>query len=121
MGNRKHGYSYYPLFLGFISAAVLIVVLVLILDNHLYRAWIIAFSLTTFALVGIDKALAIGDRDRIPENVLHLFTLLGGFAGQLAGRLLFHHKTNSQKHPAFNFVLVLSFLLWAGLAYLLFA
>ncbi len=76
-------------------------------------------SVTTFALFGVDKALAKAGRGRIPEIVLHAFTLLGGFPGQLLGRLIFRHKINFSRHPAFNIVLAVSALLWVGLVLLL--
>ena len=119
MSRRGHGYSYYPMLLGFLATAILLLFLVFLLGLHLFPAWIIAFSLTTFALFGFDKGLAKADKDRIPENVLHLFTILGGFPGQLIGRLLFRHKVNFSKHPLFNIVLIASTILWLIIAFLL--
>ena len=119
MSKRGHGYSYYPMLLGFIATAVMLLILVFLLGLQLYLAWIIAFSLTTFALFGFDKGQAKAGRDRIPENVLHLFTILGGFPGQLIGRILFHHKTNFSNHPSFTIVLIISAILWTAIAYFL--
>ena len=120
MSRRGHDYSYYPLLLGFIVTLILLLLLVFLLGLPLFPAWIIAFSLTTFAMFGFDKGMATAGKDRVPENVLHLFTILGGFPGQLIGRLLFHHKINISQHPLFNIVLIGSAILWAGLAYLFF-
>ena len=119
MSRRGHGYSYYPLILGFIATAILLLLLVFLLGLHLFPAWIIAFSLTTFALIGFDKVMAKADKDRIPENVLHLFTILGGFPGQLIGRVVFRHKTNFSRHPLFNIVLIASATLWVTIVFLL--
>lgn len=103
--------------IGLVATAAILLVLVFLLGLHLYPAWIISFSVTTIALFGIDKGLAKAGSDRIPENVLHLFTVLGGFPGQLLGRILFHHKTNFSKHPSFNIVLVASTILWVIIGY----
>jgi uncharacterized membrane protein YsdA (DUF1294 family) len=120
MSRRGHSYSYYPLLLGFIVTLILLLILVFLLGLSLFPAWIIAFSLTTFAMFGFDKGMATAGKNRVPENVLHLFTILGGFPGQLTGRLLFHHKIDFSKHPFFNIILIASAILWAGLTYLLF-
>jgi uncharacterized membrane protein YsdA (DUF1294 family) len=80
-------------------------------------AWLGGFSLTTFILFGLDKVMALTGRNRIPERVLHIFTLSGGFLGQFLGRLLFRHKINFSRHPRFNIILITSLLLWAGIAY----
>lgn len=117
--SRRHSYSYYPALLGLIGAAVLFILLLLITDWPIWLIWLIALSVITFVLFGVDKALAKAGRGRIPEIVLHAFTLLGGFPGQLLGRLLFRHKINASRHPAFNIVLVASILLWAALALLI--
>jgi len=119
MSRRGHGYSYYPLLLGFIVTLILLLLLVFLLGMSLFPAWIIAFSLTTFAMFGFDKGMATAGKDRVPENVLHLFTILGGFPGQLIGRLLFHHKSNFSKHPLFNIVLIASAIIWVTIAFFL--
>ncbi len=119
MSRRGHGYSYYPLLLGFIATLILLLLLVLVLDLALFPAWILAFSVTTFSLFGFDKGMAKAGKDRVPENVLHLFTILGGFPGQFFGRLLFRHKVNFSKHPLFNIILIASFILWVTIAILL--
>jgi len=119
MSRRGHGYSYYPLLLGFIATLILLLLLVFVLNLPLFPAWILAFSLTTFSLFGYDKGMAKAGKNRVPENVLHFFTILGGFPGQFIGRLLFRHKINFSKHPLFNIVLIASALLWVTIAVLL--
>ena len=71
-------------------------------------------------MFGIDKGLAKADQARIPEAVLHMFTLLGGFPGQFLGRIVFRHKTNFQKHPSFTIVLIISIVIYGILGYFLF-
>ncbi len=116
---RRHSTNYYPVLLGLIGAAALFILLLFFTTWPIWLIWIIALSVTTFFLFAVDKALANAGRGRIPEIVLHTFTLLGGFPGQLLGRLVFRHKINFSRHPAFNIVLVVSLLLWAALALLL--
>ena len=54
---------------------------------------------------------------RVPENVFHLFTILGGIVGQHLGRSMFSHKTNIQRHPSFVRVELLSVFIWAILLF----
>lgn len=117
-----HGrsYQYRFAFLGFAATAILFGLILLLTGWHLYVVWLISINLTTFALFGIDKGLSKTDQVRIPEGVLHLFTILGGALGQWLGRTIFHHKTNFERHPAFRIVLIASLLLQGVLIYLLF-
>ena len=117
--SRRHGYSYYPILLGLISAAALFILLLFLTDWSITLIWLSALSLATFILFGVDKALAKAGRSRVPEIVLHAFTVLGGFPGQLLGRLIFRHKINFSRHPAFNIVLIVSALLWVAIIFLL--
>lgn len=55
-----------------------------------------AFSLLTFALYYLDKSAARAGARRISERTLHIFSLLGGWPGALAGQKLFRHKTRKQ-------------------------
>ena len=70
-----------------------------------YLVWLLVVSLATFVLYGVDKAQAKRDGLRVPENLLHLMALLGGFPGGFSGRAGFHHKT---RKPAFAWVLWIS-------------
>lgn len=69
----------------------------------------------TFLLYAADKSAARrGDR-RIPENVLHLFALLGGWIGALLAQRLFRHKTGKRAFQSVFLLTVLAngaFLLW---------
>ncbi len=53
----------------------------------------VAFSSLAFALYGSDKSAAKNDRWRIPESVLHLLDLLGGWPGALFAQMFFRHKS----------------------------
>jgi uncharacterized membrane protein YsdA (DUF1294 family) len=78
-----------------------------------YWLWLVALSLLTFGWYGFDKRQAQRDGLRVPELLLHLLALAGGFAGGWLGRGLFHHKTRKSNFTA---VLVFSTLLHFGLA-----
>ncbi|MBP7891512.1 MAG: DUF1294 domain-containing protein [Arenimonas sp.] len=61
----------------------------------------------TVVLYGLDKSAARrGDR-RIPENMLHLLALMGGWPGAFLAQRLFHHKTEKR---AFQCVFLLTVL-----------
>lgn len=82
-----------------------------------YVVYLIVVNLVTFGLFGLDKGLSKAGIMRIPEWVLHAFTLAGGFVGQFLGRRAFHHKINRQEHPLFDPVLIGGALLTAALFY----
>jgi uncharacterized membrane protein YsdA (DUF1294 family) len=67
--------------------------------------WYGTTSTVLFALYGLDKAQSRMDGRRIPEKVLHMLAVAGGFPGGLLGRSLFHHKT---RKPLFLVILVCS-------------
>ena len=73
-----------------------------------YGIWIAALSLTTGVMFVLDKVLSKTGETRIPELILHLFTLAGGFPGQFLGRVIARHKTNFRKHPSFAIVFIAS-------------
>lgn len=102
-GSRRHGpYRRYEL-VGGIAGPLLALILVSVLDIPAYPTWIVALSVATFALYGFDKRQAIAKRGRVPELVLHVFALAGGFPGGWSGRWAFKHKT---RHAAFLLVLL---------------
>ena len=63
-----------------------------------------AFS---FLIYGADKAAARRGGRRVPENVLHLCALLGGWMGALLAQRVFHHKTGKRR---FQFVFLITVL-----------
>lgn len=76
-----------------------------------YLGWLVVASLATFVLYGVDKAQAQREGLRVPENLLHLMALIGGFPGGFAGRAAFHHKT---RKPVFAWVLWISLVIHVG-------
>jgi uncharacterized membrane protein YsdA (DUF1294 family) len=106
----------YRLIFGLVASilsGLVLALAVLQLSLPFYTAWVVALALTTFLLYGLDKRLAQSGRQavRVPELVLNLLALAGGFAGAWAGRHLFRHKTNLERHRGMFIVLVLSTLL----------
>jgi len=114
----------YTSFFG-ILALVLVMALYLPLyvsgQMPLYFAWLAGVSLTTFVLYGLDKGLSKIRRFavRVPELILNLLALAGGFTGAWLGIVIWHHKTNLRRHWAMAVVLLVSTLLHGGLIYLI--
>lgn len=117
---RRHRYQFNATIIATLVTMLLIAILIFTTQLRPYVVWLISLSITTFALFGVDKALSRSTRARIPESILHLFTLLGGFPGQFIGRLVFHHKTNFKQHPSFTIVLIISIVLQALLVFVFF-
>ena len=112
--------SPYALFGGIALAVGLGVILLLVWGFKLnwYLAWILVWSVVTFAFYGYDKRQAIAQGLRVPEIVLHLLSLIGGFLGGWAGRAYFHHKT---RKPIFLVVLIIATVLNLGVFFWLLA
>ena len=118
---KRHRYQINGILFGLLIMCALIGVLLFTTSWSFYWIWMIAINITTFMLFGIDKGLAKSLKNlRIPEIVLHIYTLLGGIVGQVAGRLVFRHKISREKKRPFDIALVLGVLLQIGLVYLLF-
>src|SRR5262245_36687312 len=116
----RPGVSLYALFGAIAVALGLGATLALIWGVGLnwYLAWILAWSVVTFAFYGYDKHQAVAQRLRVPEIVLHLLALIGGFLGGWAGRAYFHHKT---RKPVFLIVLIIATILNLGVFFWLLA
>ena len=78
---------------------------------HFYLLWLALASVITFILYGFDKARAKSHGWRVPEAVLHLWALAGGFVGGWVGRCVFRNKT---KKGVFVFILLVSTLIHLG-------
>ena len=116
---KRHRYQFNGIIGGFVATAVVFILLNTNTSWHIYWNWLIACSLTTFVLFGLDKGMAKAGTMRIPESVLLFFSLLGGFFGQILGMAAFRHKTNVKKHPVFLLILIVSLLLHGALLYFL--
>lgn len=92
------------------------------LSLHFYIAWLININLTTFLFYWIDKSLARIKKFsfRVPELLLNLMALAGGFLGGWLGRGIFRHKTNVREHWGMLVVLIVSTLLHGALIYWVF-
>ncbi len=62
-------------------------------------------SVLAFAAYGIDKGAAIGGFRRIPEALLHLIGLAGGWPGALVAQRVFHHKSRKTSFQIIFWVL----------------
>ena len=85
-----------------------------------YWIWLGSISLSTFVFYGLDKFLSRikSWRIRVPEIVLNIMTLAGGFPGAWVGRFLFRHKTNLREHSTMFAILVAATLLHGAGVYL---
>ncbi len=70
--------------------------------------YILAMSIITFVVFGIDKWKAKNEKWRTPESTLFLLSIFGGSIGALLGMQVWHHKT---QHWSFRlgipFILIL--------------
>jgi len=103
--------------LSLVFGALMLLAVLYFLKPNLLIAWWLSWGLVTFGLYGYDKAQAKMGGGRVPEIVIHAFTMGGGFLGAWAGRFLFHHKT---RKPLFLIILLTSTGIWLGLGYVYF-
>ena len=120
-GRSSGGYNRWSAFNVFAVGGTLLflialVGLFLLTDWSPFWIWLLAINFCTFCLYGIDKSMAKLGRLRVPEKILHLAALAGGFAGGWLGMWVFNHKT---RKPMFRQVLIVSTVLWAFLALLI--
>lgn len=107
---RNRAYMIGAIILGIGIFAALFV----LLELNWYVSWLIGWSVSLFALYGIDKTQAKLNNWRVPEAVLHGLALIGGFVGGWLGMFLFRHKT---KKPVFKVVLGIATLIGIVLFY----
>lgn len=81
---------------------------VVYLDIPWYLVVLIAINVSTFALYGLDKLLAMLSVRRVPERTLHFAAFFFGSPGALAAMQIFRHKT---RKTSFQLVLALLVLL----------
>lgn len=103
--------------LGLVAAVIGFIALTATTRWAWYWSWLLAASVVAFAFYGYDKLAAKAGLRRIPELILHLTTLAGGFSGALLGMLAFRHKSNFRAHPIFLPIIFLGFAVWGLLIY----
>lgn len=62
---------------------------------------VLGINLLTLLVFGLDKALAVGGKRRVPESALLTLSVLSGSIGAMLGMALFRHKTDARAHPGF--------------------
>lgn len=62
--------------------------------------WYLGLSVISFAAYGADKAQAAVHGRRVPEQALHVMSLLGGWPGALLAQQQFRHKTRKARFQA---------------------
>ena len=76
----------------------------------------VLWNLITFAMMGVDKAKAKKNKQRISEKTLILSSFIMGAFGIAAGALVFHHKTRKIK---FQILIPMSIIVNIALIYAL--
>lgn len=69
--------------------------------------WLAGVNLAVAVLYGYDKGAARSGWLRVPENVLHFYTLAGGTPAALASQRLFRHKTIKSRFRRMFWLVVL--------------
>jgi uncharacterized membrane protein YsdA (DUF1294 family) len=67
----------------------------------------VVMSLVAFAAYAADKAQAGLGKGRVPERVLHLIELAGGWPGALVAQRQFRHKTRKARFQLIFWLIVL--------------
>lgn len=118
--SRRYRYHITFGLIALACAAVLFLLLTNTTQWSWYFNWLLSAGVVAFVYFGLDKVLSKTDTVRVPEAVLNLISVAGGFAGSLFGMLLFRHKTNFRAHPLFIPSIVLGAVLWGAIAFRLF-
>ncbi len=77
--------------------------------QHFWTLVLLVFGLASaasFVLLGWDKRAAARSGRRIPERVLHLLELFGGWPGALIGMALWKHKRRKKAYVAVTAAIV---------------
>jgi uncharacterized membrane protein YsdA (DUF1294 family) len=116
MSRRSNNYVIW----GLLAAAASVGLFLLLetsTDWRWYFNWLIAASAVTLVYYGIDKALSKTNATRVPEVILHVLALAGGFVGALLGMLVFRHKSNFRAHPLFLPTIIAGGAVWIYVIY----
>lgn len=77
--------------------------------DHFNSDWYIKINIFTVGAYLIDKLAAMANIQRIPEIVLYLLGLFGGWIGAIYAQQIFRHKT--RKH-SFQFVFLCTIIIF---------
>lgn len=73
-------------------------------------AWVpvasLAASVVTYVVYAVDKSAARAGRRRVPERMLHVFSLLGGWPGALVAQQFLRHKNRKVRFQLWFWVTV---------------
>lgn len=101
--------------IALVAFVALLGLLTTLVDWPLYLTWPLVLTPITFLFYWFDKHQSRGDGMRVPERVLLLLSLSGGFAGGFLGMLLVRHKTKA--HPEFWVAQWIGLVLWIGVVW----
>jgi uncharacterized membrane protein YsdA (DUF1294 family) len=100
-------------------AAALFGALWIVVHRYAYPLWLAAIGTVALFVFRLDKWQAARGGERVPEVVLHMLSLLGGFWGSALAMFAFPHR-HKTREPAFWAVLFLSMvvhlIIWVRLA-----
>ena len=103
--------SRHAFFLAFLLVAPVIALVRLDVLHDLILVVAIVFGVSTLAFLAqwIDKRRAEAERWRMPENILHLLELLGGWPGAFLAQRIFRHKTAKISYQLIFWLIVLAY------------
>jgi uncharacterized membrane protein YsdA (DUF1294 family) len=106
-------------FLGFLLAVGIAVAMAFYLQIKWMICYLVGINLTTFIFYFYDKQASSLGFMRVPEFILHLFTLLGGTPMAFLAQYIFHHKTIKASFRLIFWIIVVVqiILLWQFLPY----
>ena len=84
----------YFLFSSLLIFGTLMLILAFKLKMHLLLAYLISVNITLLLLYMYDKISSMFSWLRVPENILHLLTILGATPMALLSQKIFSHKTS---------------------------
>ena len=91
------------------TAAIVVLALLTVMGKLSWYVfgWYVLASAIAYATYGADKRAAIAKRRRIPEDQLHLASLVGGWPGALVAQRRFRHKSSKPSFRALFWFTVL--------------
>jgi len=94
-----------------------VLLLSVVLDGRVHYILVLYFlilGLLTFTVYAKDKYASRHALWRVPENILHIMSLLGGWTGAVMGQKILRHKTHKQPFKTlFSITIFINILLLA--------